>query len=195
MTTLAFAIFVLLAYAFMLRTGSDATNTRRNLANSGNSPGSVAQVRPLSIIRFRVLVSRDSGAFQPVEDCGPLRFGDAVRFSAEISKPAYAKIFWVDARGQAVEFYPQDPLGDTHGTELTRRIECPRSTILGFHPLDPSGLSESAFLVVDEEPIENIMSTLSRLNTERDLQSKYAGVNRFRAMAECANGGDDWPCV
>lgn len=145
---------------------------------------------PLSILSFDVQASRDGGRFESVErfnTSGGLKAGDAIRFSARLNRPGYVKIFWVDAGGKPVEFYPTDPYQVTHGEQLTDSVECPNSALKGFKPLDPAGWSESAFLFVSDKPIEDISSLVSKVDMETVRELRIDGVNRFEANHENPN--------
>lgn len=110
----------------------------------------------LEVRSFEVLASRDGSRFVPARRLMPLQSGDAIRFSAELTAPAYVRLYWVDAHGVIQEFYPREPTGNLRETGPVLRVESPASTLEGWEPLDPAGFSESAFLVVSREPLTDL---------------------------------------
>ena len=95
--------------------------------------------------RSDLLVSRDGSEFRPAETLWPLRVGDSVRFEIALSRPAYVKIIWVGADGQADEIYPnrtQSP------TQAIQAVQSPSQADSGW-PLSGSPGMETAWILID----------------------------------------------
>lgn len=147
-------------------------------------------ISDLELLFFDVAASRDGGRFERAEmfdTSGGLREGDAIRFSARLRSPAYVKIFWVDASGDSVEFYPMDPNGVLHGEVRTAAVECPSSGLQGFQPLTPEGFSETALLVADSEPIGDISSIVDSVDLGSLKNLSLDGVNRYNSRSSIEN--------
>ena len=105
---------------------------------------------------LNVEVSRDRGKFYPVTDFRSLRAGDAIRFSASFSEPVYAGLYWIDAKAQVGELYPNIPGQGFHGDQPIRKLESPVQVDRGW-PLEPAGNSEVALLIASRTPnAENV---------------------------------------
>lgn len=131
---------------------------------------------------FLVTASRDRSRFVPVEQLQPLRSGDSIHFHAEFSGPAYAKLLWVDAAGQVQEFYPREPGGDLRSDTPVVRFDSPAAADEGWEPLEPSGFSESAILLVSREPLIGV--SLPDIGEATAGASLPATVEIYKADAE-----------
>lgn len=134
-----------------------------------------------SVVSFEVLASRNKSAFVPVEELAPLESGDAIHFSAEFSAPVYAKLLWVDASGDVAEFYPREPTGEVRDELPVTSFESPLSVREGWEPLDPSGVSESVFLLMSSNPLPDL--AYPGLEAEEIVQTPLADVRRYRVLA------------
>lgn len=110
----------------------------------------IADEIPLTVERFDILVSRDEKSFVPIGQMVPLRAGDHIRFDIRISRPAFAKLVWMDASGSYSELFPSDPELGMLGTSAVQVIQSPVALDRGW-PLEGARGIESAILLVSSE--------------------------------------------
>ncbi|MEQ9408222.1 MAG: protein kinase [Fuerstiella sp.] len=136
----------------------------------------------LSVVQFDVQVSRERSELLPLDRYDALKMGDGFRVFVELSKPAYAKLLWVDPKGTVVEFYPPQPETDeSEPPEPVRTFSSPAVPDVTW-TLDapPAGFSESLFLLVNESPIPDISLPESGVEVVNDPQLEE--VLRYRAL-------------
>lgn len=92
--------------------------------------------------------------FQPLEDFDELVRDDHVRFSVRLNKPAYVRLIWIDAEGEVIELYPNDPKMGFRGDAPVVAFESPVALDEGW-PLEPSGDAELALMFVSNQPFDN----------------------------------------
>jgi hypothetical protein len=85
----------------------------------------------------------------------PVLPGEQVHLEARLSRPAYAYLFWLDGKGQAVSLYPwrDRAFHSRPSTEVaTTSLHSPAELDLGWPMEGPGGL-ETALLLVRETPL------------------------------------------
>lgn len=182
----AFALMgVLIVGAILWKNlSSGDTDSTTNKSAEQNAPNTgetevIGESNQLADVEFIVLASRNNSPCVPVEDLMPLRPGDGIRFSVQLSQPAYVKILWMDAKGAVQEFYPQEPSGKQRDDRPVTAIESPASPTGFWEPLDPAGISESAFLLVSPTPFPDL--TFPETELESELQPVLGNVIYYQA--------------
>lgn len=144
-------------------------------------PMALSAVERSELIRdFSVLVSRNDGAFRPVEGLAPIRNGDAVRFSIRLAEPAYARLLWIDADGQIAELFPNDPETGLRTDGPVEVIESPQQLDRGWPVLGSGGL-ETALLLVNRTELPKRPDRVGMLSGESDPETE---VRRYSATRE-----------
>lgn len=136
--------------------------------------------RPVEVVAFHLLASRQKSQFVPVQDLMPLKTGDAIHFSVKLSAPAYVKLLWMDADGSVQEFYPREPSGELRDELPVNSFESPSSLLIGWEPLNPAGYAESAFLLVNSSPISDL--SIPMLNSAREFSTRLTSTIEYQAV-------------
>ena len=147
---LALLLAPALSGLFLSDLAIDASGGGASPADTAFADVTHAEEIPLTVERFDILVSRDQKNFIPISQMVPLRSGDHVRFDIRISRPAYAKLVWIDATGSYSELFPNDPELGMLETSAVQAIQSPVALDRGW-PLEGVRGIESAILLVSRE--------------------------------------------
>ena len=106
----------------------------------------------------------------------PLRPQDWIRVKAELNRPAYIYLIWIDSQGRASPVYPWKP-GDWAGLPAkqspTARLSLPEAADEGWPIQGPGGM-ETLLLLAREEPLPQ----------DVDLAGLLAGLPRQPMLDE-----------
>ena len=95
----------------------------------------------------------------------PLRPEDWIRVKAELSRPAYVYLIWIDSQGRASPVYPWKPgawTGLPAKQSPTERLSLPEAADEGW-PIEGPGGMETLLLLAREEPLPSAMDVAGLL--------------------------------
>lgn len=84
----------------------------------------------------------------------PLRKGDQVRLDVQLTEPAHVYLYWVDANGQPVEVFPNDPEQGLLPDKPRKAVHSPREMNRGWPLEGPTGM-ETVIVLVSREPFRD----------------------------------------
>jgi serine/threonine protein kinase len=170
-------------------TGASIWMNPSTVADAPSLIDPTTQEPSISVEHFEIFVNREQGSFQPLADLSPLRRGDQVKFKVKLSAPGYMRLVWIDSEGQAAELYPDDPEIGIRDDGAVAIMESPVQLDRGW-PLEGSGGSETALLLVSREPLQDFPLSLLSLPTTNNISveavTRYGATLSQQAARESA---------